>query len=294
MKQSTTEHFTPLESTFDSMTEFDRVFDELNGVHTLPAFTQYCADYAIDPTRKQTPEYANAYAAYVEDYAHARVDEGLMDPSYAALLTMGSHFAAAAYAEGEVKAMKKNHDWSRDEKKYFHDTLMPQVITYNRQIVDYLYAHPEADTREVSRLMFATSRSMLDRDNFDDVHDRINALVKGCRTEAMTAHLFDRIGVPYDFGTVQEDARGGDLVITLNNQRILVDLKSSLDGMTGVDQEKALDAVEAGKMYYVTGHNRFKLFMKFDKGITSATTDESMDMAVGAQVMRACNEAMKS
>lgn len=59
------------------------------------------------------------------------------------------------------------------------------------------------------------------------LRDKAEAEVKGVRHEVGFAQLLDHTGFEYREGTVAEDARGGDFMVTLNGREVPVDVKSS-------------------------------------------------------------------
>lgn len=272
---------------------YEAVRAELLDIHSRPDFIQFCHTHDITPHDRSTAEYANAYGAFVHDYAQHMVGQGLMDADHAALLELGGEFAGAMYAKKELVQFQRSRKPSREQRSYKRDVIMPQIIGYNRRVVDYLRDHDDVAIGQLSQMIYEQTHPMIEGEDASLLHDQLEEIMRGCNTEAKTAKLFMRVGIPFELGTVAEDARGGDLIIPVGNRRILVDLKSSLDGMTGVDREKAADAIERGKMYIVTGRDRIKLFMKFDNPRTSSLPDDtSKDIIVAAQVQRAVTEAM--
>lgn len=96
----------------------------------------------------------------------------------------------------------------------------------------------------------------------EHIASKINQETRGARTEAATRHLLDIAQVPYERGTVYEDTRGGDIIVKFNNQRIKVDIKSSLDQIAKInggydetqEQNKAYAISKAPRDRSVTDH----------------------------------------
>ncbi|MBP9668069.1 hypothetical protein KBD87_04705 [Candidatus Saccharibacteria bacterium] len=282
------------EAPIDDVTTLDAVASRyLEGVHYEPGFIQSCAEKGIDASDATTVEYATAFRSYVQEEIALRLEEGLLDPQLASLMQLGADFAASLHAEREAQRMLRNkRQWTRADKTHYYDTLRPQFITFNNDLSQYLYENPPTQMRDLSLFIKDSSSLMLGALDSDEVSIKISELIKGARTEAIAAHIFDQCHVPYTKGTAEEDARGGDLVIHLGESRILVDLKSSLTGLSNENTEAAADAIEQGKLYIVTGKNRFKFLLVSPGSTAEVTISDAESLIIATQLQRACNEAM--
>lgn len=137
-----------------------------------------------------------------------------------------------------------------DDAKLLGDSRRAKIhkqhaIRYNHLLSSYLEQHPETQLSDIIRSCFTACSDMTpNADSYTSENGLFNAL-RGARTEAIMHRQFmllaDNVNNPQLFecrtGSDEEDARGGDIVATINGTDFFVDIKTTINGLDTTSQD---------------------------------------------------------
>jgi len=192
-------------------------------------FKQTLTDGNIDTNNKSTIDYANALSLYAQKYCdlnllHNRIDQSIADQIK--LLASVPFFLHVKY-EISVYEYDKKTRWLPEDEMARLRAFKPYAIWYNQLLSDFMYANPLGKLADLENILIKQALSYFPR-QIDTIEHDIEQVTRGARTEAITRSLLDLTAVNYVPGTINDDLRGGDLIIEYNGKRVRLDIKSSL------------------------------------------------------------------
>ncbi len=265
-----------------------------------PLFMESLQNSGIDPLDRTSSEYANALSFYALDYCHTHAD--ILAPDEAAQITLIANAPYLSHVQRDLDHFeheRKHRRLDNDEWSYLNDTLKPYAVWYNQRLSDYIYTHPNSNLSEINQTLSDSTISHFPHKEHE-VTEKLHAITKGARKEAITRQLLDRTPIEYVPATPEEDLHGGDLIILYNGKRIKVDVKSSLDAIARI--RGGYDEIESkGLMYAITRDKRdtygsivlFPGFTEAELGNNCRLPADGLDeraMMLAIQLQRACVE----
>ena len=115
-----------------------------------------------------------------------------------------------------------------DEEWQYYQDFKPYMIWYNQLLSDYAYTNPLAALSALNSALIAQALPSFPGES-EAVERNLKRATRGARTEAASRELLDRTDLDYSPGTIEDDLRGGDLIVTYGGHRDKVDLKSALN-----------------------------------------------------------------
>lgn len=194
-----------------------------------PNFIQISISGGLDPNDRSTTEYANALSLYAQDYCDTQATDIAIDQStidQIKLLASVPFFLHVKYMLNNYAYDKKTH-WLPETEMQRLRVLKPYVIWYNQLMSDYIYDNPSGKMIDLEGALIKQALSYFPR-QIDTIEGDIQQVTRGARTEAIVRSLLDRTPLNYIPGTIDDDLRGGDLIVEYDNKRVRVDIKTSI------------------------------------------------------------------
>ncbi|MBC7868707.1 hypothetical protein H7X69_00820 [Candidatus Saccharibacteria bacterium] len=207
----------------------------VRGFSTEQTFLQTLANEDLQPSDRTTVEYANALSAYAEDYCDVNNQDGAIEQSQVDQIKLLANAPRFMHNKEEVTYYDNERRKRRltDEEWNHYQSFKPYMVWYNQLLSDYAYTNPQAKLSDMNRAL--VEQSIPSFPGQTEVVERgIKDATRGARTEAVSRQLLDRTPVDYSPGTIEDDLRGGDLIVMHNGHRIKVDIKSSLSDVAAI------------------------------------------------------------
>ena len=200
-----------------------------------PAFIDALSRAKLQPTDRTSVEYAKALSAYAGNDCDRREQDGTIERGLADQIKLLANAAYYLHNEKEISYYENERDIRRltDEEWEYYQDFKPYMIWYNQLLADYAYANPQATLSDMNTALIAQALPSFPSET-EAVERHIKQATRGARTEAVSRELLDRTAIDYNPGTIDDDLRGGDLIVTYQGHRVKVDIKSSLSDIAAV------------------------------------------------------------
>lgn len=214
-----------------------------------PDFIGQLMQANVSPGDTTSREYADALSAYSESFLAAHEADQTVSPDLAQQITLIANAPLFVHTQKELIHFenKRSRGYLPDNEWNYFQSLKPYIIWFNQQVSDYAYEHPSDRLSDVNKALMNSALSGHPRDA-ELVEQHIENTTRGARTEAVTRQLLDVANVPYTPGSLEEDSRGGDIIVDFKGHRIKVDIKSSLSDIAHV--RGGYDKIEANHITY--------------------------------------------
>lgn len=181
------------------------------------------ADWAL-------PEYSLALSDYAKDYCDAYGQDGIVDKKLAdqIMLVASSPYFLHVQKVFSWLDKKREHGRLPDNEWETYKNLKPHMAWYNQMLSDFAYNNPDEKLSDLNRALIEQSILSFPKD-VDSVESSIKQITRGARTEAASRKLLDLMDIEYAPGSVEDDVRGGDIILPVGDSRVKIDVKSSLD-----------------------------------------------------------------
>lgn len=200
-----------------------------------PAFIDTLSGAGLQPTDRTSLDYAKALSVYAGDYCETRERDESIERGLADQIKLLANAAYYLHNQKEISYYENERDvrhLSDEEWQYYQD-FKPYMIWYNQLLADYAYANPRATLSDMNTALITQALPSFPGEA-EAVERHIKQATRGARTEAASRELLDRTPIDYSPGTIEDDLRGGDLIVTYKGHRVKVDIKSSLGDIAAV------------------------------------------------------------
>ncbi len=207
----------------------------VRGFSTESTFLQTLANEGRQLSDRTTVEYANALSVYAEDYCNTYNQDESIEQSQADQIKLLANAPRFMHSKEEVSYYDNERRKRRltDEEWNYYQSFKPYMVWYNQLLSDYAYTNPQAKPSDVNRALIEQSIPSFPG-QAEVVERGIKDATRGARTEAISRQLLDRTPVNYSPGTIEDDLRGGDLIVMHKGHRIKIDIKSSLSDVAAI------------------------------------------------------------
>ncbi len=266
-----------------------------------PDFIRRLHQRNVTPHDTASGGYGYELSRYCREFCD--VNRPLLDPEIAARLRIIGDSPAMVHVQAEINQLehtRRQRRLSHEEKTYLNDDLKKFAVDYNQQLSDFMLEHPDEKFSDIARAITDSTLDYYPRRE-TEVEYGLGAVAKGARYEAVTRQILERTPIDFRPGTNDEDRKGGDIAIMYNGEKILVDIKSSLDEIAklygGYDQ-----MTEKGVMYAISPPRKDERYgsIKLFPGFTTDNLGDSCSLPVSMiedkatmlaiQLQRALNE----
>ena len=202
---------------------------------TKPAFIERLTSAGLPNEDKTSLDYAKALSARAGDYCASREQDGSINRSLADQIKLLANVSFYLHNQKEISYYEQERDNRRltDEQWQYYQDFKPYMIWYNQLLSDYAYSNPRATLSDLNNNLIAQALPSFPGE-IEAVERNVKRATRGARTEAASRELLDRTHLDYSPGTIEDDLRGGDLIVTYNGHRVKVDIKSSLSDVAAV------------------------------------------------------------
>ncbi len=242
-------------------TEWADAAGAFNSMLNEPEFLRQCQEQGIDISNRRSIDYAKAVDAYAREQCEGLLADELIDSNEASRRLMIACFPLYLHQETTLQALKQRgyKNLTKPERRAYHGVLKDDVIAYNQLVSDYLYTNPDTQLSDIARSTIEAASTYSPLGLAETVSQQ-STMLSGARTEAVSCGLLDRIKQMAPFfnyrrGTIDQDKRGVDAVVSIDNKDINVDFKASLDGVESTGDGEFVQHIP-GKDYVIVTRNR--------------------------------------
>lgn len=194
-----------------------------------PAFIDQLNRDGRPSSDRTTIEYSNALSKYANNFCDTYGQDGKMTSEQIDQIKLIANAPLFLHNKVEISYYdtERKKRWLSDEEWKYYQDFKPYMIWYNQLLADYAYDNPQAKLSDMNKGLTEQSLSSFPGQT-DMVEMYIKQATRGARTEAASRQLLDLTDIDYSPGTIEDDLRGGDLIVYYQGMRIKVDIKSSL------------------------------------------------------------------
>jgi len=180
-------------------------------------------------------DYAKALSEYATQYCEEHQHDDSLTTDQIDQIKLLANAPLYLHNEKELSffdSEKHRRRLADDEWQYCQD-FKPYMIWYNQLLADYAYTNRRDTLSGLNNVLIQQALPYFPSEA-EAVERNIKRATRGARTEAVARELLDRTPIDYSPGTIDDDLRGGDLIVTYQGHRVKVDIKSSIAEIAAV------------------------------------------------------------
>lgn len=214
-----------------------------------PDFIDTLANTKQQPSDITTAEYAQALSQYAREYCEKREENKSIKQVQIDQIKLLANAPYYLHNQKDISFYENERDVRRltDEEWQRYQDFKPYMIWYNQLLADYAYTNPQAKLSDLDTALVQQALPYFPRES-EAVERNLKQAARGARTEAISRELLDRTPIDYSPGTIDDDLRGGDLIVTYKGHRVKVDIKSSIGDIAAV--RGGYDAIDTHHLRY--------------------------------------------
>ena len=291
-----TQTYLPTERTLDTITSptpsgWIEAHKLVQGFLAEPTFIDALSSSGLHPIDKTSVEYAKALSVYAGEYCDTHEQDKSIGRGLADQIKLLANASYYLHNEKEISYYENERDvrhLTDEEWKYYQD-FKPYMIWYNQLLSDYVYTNPHGTLSDVNTALINQALPSFPGES-EAVERNIKRATRGARTEAASRELLDRTPIDYSPGTIEDDLRGGDLIVTYKGHRVKVDIKSSLSdiaavrgGYSEIDEHQLNYAILKARR---DGNDKAKHVVVIFPGFTDADFGDSLSLQLSAETIQ--------
>lgn len=222
---------------------------------TEPGFIHALAEKGLRPTDRTTADYADILSWYGEQYCEAAERAGTTEQSEIDQVKLLANVPYYLHNQKQVARFDDIRKSRRltDEEWTDYQEHKPYMVWYNQLLSDYAYAHPDDKMSSMNKELIEQAVTCFPREA-QTVENHVKRATRGARTDAASRQLLDRTSLNYVPGSIEDDLRGGDMIVERHGKRIKIDIKSSLGDIAAI--RGGYDAIQSKLISYAILKNR--------------------------------------
>ncbi|MBC7943274.1 hypothetical protein H7X68_02130 [Candidatus Saccharibacteria bacterium] len=246
---------------------------------TESAFIDKLSNDDSQPPDITSVEYANALSVHAQEYCDARK----ISQSQSDQIKLLANVPYYLHNQKESSYYENERDVRHltDEEWQYYQGFKPYMIWYNQLLSDYVYTNPQATLSDMDTALIEQALPSFPGE-LESVERNIKAAVRGARTEAVSRELLDLTQIDYSPGTIDDDLRGGDLIVIYKGNRVKVDIKSAISdiaavrgGYSEIDKHHLTFAIFKARR---DGHDKTKHVVVIFPGFTDSDLGDSLSL----------------
>ena len=291
-----TQTYLPTERTLDTITSptpsgWIEAHNLVQGFLAEPTFIDALSSSGLHPIDKTSVEYAKALSVYAGEYCDTHEQDKSIGQGQADQIKLLSNIPYYLHNQKEISYYENERDVRHltDEEWQYYQDFKPYMIWYNQLLSDYAYTNPHGTLSDVNTALMNQALPSFPGES-EAVERNIKRATRGARTEAASRELLDRTPIDYSPGTIEDDLRGGDLIVTYKGHRVKVDIKSSLSdiaavrgGYAEIDQHQLSYAILKARR---DGNDKAKHVVVIFPGFTDADFGDSLSLQLSDETIQ--------